>query len=128
MRNAELAGLNYLKLAVLSAEKQQSAGCARFLVLAGVAACRSGWLEIAEACRSRLLERNPQHLLGRWESFPDALRSEDFPIFLQQLERFCSVERAETLLSRIGEAIDLDDEPDAKAYADEILNRTVWRE
>src|SRR5690606_15248068 len=101
MTNSDLALIQYLELAKISQAKKQPAGCGRFLILAGVAACRSGWLDVAESCRTRVLEQNPHHLLNRWPTLPDAIRSSDFSAFLRQLERFCPIERAESILAEL---------------------------
>ena len=94
--------LAYAMLARISAEKQQLDGRDRFLILAGAAACRAGWLEVACRCRELVLAHNPYHLLGRHSSFADALRSQEFSPFLKQLERNCGYERAEHLLRELG--------------------------
>ena len=110
MSSADLAVVQYLELAKISQAKQQPSGCDRFLVLAAEAACRAGWLDVAEHCREIVLQHNPHHLIGRWPTMPDALRSEEFQPFLKQLERFCSVERAESLLSELDQSLTVEDE------------------
>jgi hypothetical protein len=90
--------LVYITLAEFSSRKQQPAGRDRFLILAGVAACESGWLDVAARCREFVLKNNPQHLIGRYESIPDGLRDTEFQPFLTQLERLCPMERAEHFL------------------------------
>lgn len=128
MSNADAAAIQYLKLATISRAKQQLAGCDRFLVLAGAAACRAGWLDVAELCRARVLRHNPHHLLRRWDALPDALRSEEFPPFLRQLERFCPVERAESLLSELNETVEIRDEISRHDQALEQLADPAWDE
>lgn len=102
MQHDDRVMLAYTKLARLSQNKRQLVGRDKFLLLAGAAACRAGWLEVADCCRAMVLEHNPQHLIGRFESFPAALRDPEFAPFLKQLERFCSYERAEHLLRELG--------------------------
>ena len=128
MSNAERAAIHYLKLATISRAKQQLAGCDRFLVLAGAAACRAGWLDVAEICRDRVLEHNPHHLLRRWDTLPDALRSDEFPVFLKQLDRFCPAERAEMLVSELDQAADLGDEATGREDALKQLADPAWNE
>ena len=128
MSNPDLAMIWYLELAKLSQARRQFAGSDRFLILAGAAACRSGLLEVAEICRERVLRHNPRHLLSRWPTFPDALRSEDFATFQHQLERFCSLEKAESLLSGLGVIITLDETVFAKDQALEQLADECWNE
>lgn len=102
MPDHERAMLAYATLARISAEKQQLDGRDRFLILAGAAACRAGWLEVAARCRELVLAHNPHHLLAGHSSFPDAVRSDEFAPFLRQLERNCGYERAEHLLREVG--------------------------
>jgi hypothetical protein len=124
--NSDLALIQYLQLAKISQAKRQQAGSDRFLILAGVAACRSGWLDVAEACRDRVLEHNPHHLLNRWPTLPDAVRSPDFSTFLRQLERLCPVERAETILAELKANIGLEDGVSPRDQAREQLADPVW--
>eukprot|EP00913_Durusdinium_trenchii_P013378 g12559.t1 len=90
--------LAYLTLARVSDEKQQANGRDRFRILAGVAACRAGCLDVAERCRELVIEGNPKHLLARFPTMPEALREPEFAPFLRQLERFCGYEQAEHFL------------------------------
>jgi hypothetical protein len=128
MSNAERTAICYLRLATISRAKQQLAGCDRFLVLAGTAACRAGWLDVAEICRDRVLEHNPHHMLRRWDTLPEALRSDEFPVFLKQLDRFCPAERAEMLLSELDQSADLSDEASWHEIALEQLADPAWKE
>lgn len=128
MSNPDLAMVQYLELAKLSQARRQFAGRDRFLILAGAAACRAGFLEIAETCRTRVLGHNPHHLLSRWATFPDALRSEDFAVFQHQLERFCSVEKAEQLLSGLDASLTLDETQPAQDFAWKQLADECWND
>ncbi len=128
MSNPDLAMIWYLELAKLSQARRQFAGSDRFLILAGAAACRAGFLEVAEICRARVLRNNPRHMLSRWATFPEALRNEDFAPFHHQLERFCSVEKAESLLSGLNRTITLDETASAKDMALEQLAEECWNE
>jgi hypothetical protein len=110
--------LNYVKLAALSAGKGQPLGRDRFLILAGAAACHAGLLDVAERCRELVLHDNPRHLIGRFATFPDALRSDEFTPLLKHLQRLCPVEQAEYLLN--SNAV-----PDATASPEGPLAETV---
>ncbi len=101
MRNHERAMLAYALLADLSQQKGQYLGRDKFLVLTAAAACRAGWLEVANRCQVLILANNPVHLVSRYELFPDAMRDFDFESFLKQLERFCGYEKAEHLLNEL---------------------------
>ena len=102
MPDHERAMLAYVNLAAISSQKRQLAGRDRFLILAGAAACRAGWLDVAERCRQLVLDHNGRHQVGRSASFADAMRSADFLQYLRQQERFCGYERAEFLLRELG--------------------------
>ena len=101
MRDYETEMLAYVHLAVLACKKRQFVGGDKFLILAGAAACRAGWLDVAECCRRLVLTHNKNHIIGKHATFADALRSSDFPAFLKSLDRFCTYERAEYLLSEL---------------------------
>jgi len=98
VRNHEIAMLAYARLARLSHGKQQAPGRDRFLVLAGYEACQAGWLEVAARCRELVLGTNSRHLLGKAESFPEAIRDPSSRPFFTRLETFCPFEQAEHLL------------------------------
>jgi hypothetical protein len=101
MRDYESSMLAYAQLAALAHKKRQQIGRDKFLILAGAAACKAGWPEVAEHCRAVVTSANPAHMIGRFASFADALRDADFELFLNRLEVFCTNERAEHLLSEL---------------------------
>ncbi|HID23199.1 MAG TPA: hypothetical protein EYP14_12460 [Planctomycetaceae bacterium] len=105
MRDYETEMLVYAKLAELAARRRQRLGRDRFLLLAGLAACRAGWPSVADRCRRMVLDHNPQHLVGRYDSMSDAVRDVRAQTFFKRLERFCPFERAEYLLSELGIAV-----------------------
>lgn len=96
--NHEREMLLFAQLAAVAASRQQPIGRDRFLVLAGIAATRAGWPNVASRCHDIISAESPHHMVGRFSSFADALRNEDFQTFEKQVERFCSPERAEHLL------------------------------
>jgi hypothetical protein len=102
MPNHESAMLSYIRLADISERKHQQIGRDRLLVLAAAAACRAGWLDVAERCRVLVLKHNPAHLIGTFPTVSDALRSDDFLPLLKQHERLCGYERAEFLVNDLG--------------------------
>jgi len=99
--NDERAMLLFAQLASVAARKQQPIGRDRFLVLTGVAATRAGWPNVAACCHDLITAHSPQHVVGHYSSFADALRDDEFLPFLRQVERFCSTERAEHLLHKM---------------------------
>lgn len=102
MHNHETAMCAYVQLAVLSDQKQQAPTRDRFLLLAGVNACRAGWLDVANRCRARILAANPAHQLRLHATMADALRDPDFLQLAARWERFCPFEQAEHLLLQLG--------------------------
>jgi hypothetical protein len=99
MPSSDLTLSAFLQLARISNERGQMMPRNKFLILSAAAACDSGCLLIAERCRDVVLDNNPAHMLNRFETIPDALRSTEFQVYLKQLRKFCSVERAEQLLA-----------------------------
>jgi hypothetical protein len=126
MSNPDLAMIQYLELAKISQAQRQFAGRDRFLILAAVAACRAGFLDVAATCRDRVLKHNPHHLLSQWGTVPEALRSGDFAALLHQLERFCSVEKAESLLAGLNANVVLEDSVSARDFAWKQLAEKCW--
>jgi hypothetical protein len=94
--------LLFARLAVLSHERRQLPGRDRFLVLTGIAATRAGWADVADRCRTLVIDRSRRHILSRYRTMAEALRDEEFVPFAQQMERFCPAERAEHLLAQAG--------------------------
>lgn len=103
--NDDRAMLMFTRLAVASARRGQRQGRDRFLILSGIAAARYGCSDVAACCHQLVTNESPRHLLSRYASFADALRDPDFAPFAKQLQRFCSVERAEHLLAQLGNSI-----------------------
>lgn len=118
MADPDLALSAYLRLAAISHERGQWLPRNKFLVLSGDAACREGLLGIAERCRALVMANSPAHIVGRYDSFPSALKSAEFQTYLKQLRKFCSVERAEHLLAGQGENL----EPATEALSNQWLN------
>ncbi len=114
----------YLHLARASGARQRPEVRVRFLVLAAVAAAYGSLNRIAAYCRQLVLEHNPHHLIGRWDSVPEALADEDFLHFLRHLERRYPSEQAERMLESLG--FELANERDAyysdEEYAASLLN------
>jgi hypothetical protein len=93
--------LAFAHLARFALRKGQQNGFLRFVILTGIAACRAGWSEVSARCRGLAIEVNPHHLVGKFDSLEDALRSEAFVPFVHHLDRFCTFERAEHLLEQL---------------------------
>ena len=120
---------NYLYLARASGTRQRPEVRARLLVLAAVAAAYGSLNRIAAYCRQLVLQHNPHHLIGRWETVADALTEEDFLHFLRHLERRYPLERVERMLVTLG--FQLTNERDTyysdEEYAASLLNITTDR-
>lgn len=117
--NEDRATLLFARLAAVSAQRGQTAGRNRFLILAGIAATRAGWAAVAARCHHLVITSAPRHLLSRSVTFAEALRDPDFAQFCRQLCRFCSPERAEHLLSELG--LDADPDTDGEDSAARVL-------
>lgn len=120
MADPDLELRAYLQLAAISHTRGQWLPRNKFLILAGAAACHAGFLDVAEHCRRLVNTHSPKHLLGRYESFPAALKSEEFQSYLKQLKKFCSLERAEHLLLGQGQRLEPATEASAMQYLQEI--------
>ncbi len=101
MRDHEGAMRVYVQLAVLSDQKQQPQVRDRFLLLAGVEACRAGWPDVAARCQQKLLASNPVHQASRHATLADALRDSDFQQLVVHWERYCPFEKAEAMLRQL---------------------------
>ena len=82
---------------------------------------------IAALCRSRVLDHNPNHGIGRCDTIAEAMETEDFLALLKQIQRRYPLEKAETLLDNLG--IELANERDAyftdQEYAAALLGESL---
>ena len=101
MRDHETAMQVYVKLAVISEQKKQPQVRDRFLLLAGVEACRAGWPDVANRCKEKLVTSNPAHQAHLFETMADALRNADFQNLVAHWERYCPFEKAEAMLRQL---------------------------
>lgn len=92
----------YLHLAQASMRRRRPLVRDRMLVLAGVVAANMRLDEVAGYCRRVILQHNPQHLLRRWATIPEALLDEEFLAFLKQVRRKYPPEKAERMLDSLG--------------------------
>jgi hypothetical protein len=91
----------YLRLAQAYEKHLQMPDRDRALVLAGGCAGLLKMPAIAGFCRELILRNNQGHMVRRWPTFEEALKDEDFHVFLKQLARRLSVERAEAALREL---------------------------
>ena len=119
MRDHEAAMCVYVQLAVISHRKRQGQVRDRFLLLAGVEACRAGWPEVAACCRQRLIASNPAHQANRHATVADALRNEEFQQLVVHWERYCPFERAEAMLRQLNLPAS---EPTEKSTGEKMLS------
>lgn len=113
----------YLRLAQAFKNKLQMPDRDRALVLAGTCAAILNMHSIDDFCRKIILQNNHGHMMRRWGSFAEAIRQEDFGIFLKQLRRRFPVERAETVLSQMNYECDVtrDDYESDEAFAAAVM-------
>ncbi len=91
----------YLHLARASGQRRRPHVRDRLLVLASVIAQQMKLTAIARYCRQEVLRHNAQHLIRRWETVDEAMATEDFVCFLQQLRRRYPPERVEQMLATL---------------------------
>ncbi|MBT5017935.1 MAG: hypothetical protein P8M30_19180 [Planctomycetaceae bacterium] len=101
MQTHERHMLAFANLAGESRLKLQKQGELRFLLLTGTAACKGGFSNVTKHCFQRAITINPHHMIAKYESFEEALRSDDFLLLISRLDRFCTYEHAELLLENI---------------------------
>ncbi|MEO1997106.1 MAG: hypothetical protein ABGZ17_17695 [Planctomycetaceae bacterium] len=127
MPDLDMAVIRYLRLADVAQRKGQVSGRNRFLLLAAVDACHAGLLDVATLCRERVLQDEPRHLIGRFATIPDAIRSEDFQPFSRRLARFCSREQAEHLLEQqSADGLPVDEWESIRAFAAWLMEQPHW--
>ena len=92
----------YLHLARASEMRLQPMVRDKLLVLAGVQAETMGLAPISALCRHKVLAHNGRHMLRRWPTLELALDDERFRVYLKQLTRRYSKEKAEHMLHSLG--------------------------
>lgn len=92
----------YLHLAKASQQRVRPHVRDRLLVIAATLASQLALPRIAAHCRQMVLEHNPAHLIGHYDTMADALGDSDFLHLLKQLQRRFPLEEAERMLSTLG--------------------------
>ena len=92
----------YLHLAHASDRRQRPQVRDRLLVLAATCAAHCLLPRIAAYCRHKVLQHNPRHVLGHWETVESALREPDFQALWKNLLRQYPQEKAEAMLAGLG--------------------------
>lgn len=96
----DLLGI-YLHLARAAAQRKRPLVRDRLLVLAAAVASDLKLAAVAACCRAKILEQNPGHLVGRWETIAEAAEHDDFTALRRQLAKKYSPERAEELMQSL---------------------------
>ena len=94
--------LLYAHLSWQAFAKLQIPDADRFLLLAAHNACKIDELEFAELSRNVLLNRSPQHMLKNYEDLCTAYQKEEFAQYFKTVLKFCSFEKGELVLDKIG--------------------------
>lgn len=90
----------YLSLAEIAGRMGERARQARFLFLAVREAHQTGFSEVADVCRIRLLEQNPDHPIGRFPSVGEALADPEITTYGRELAEIYPPNKAEHLLAK----------------------------
>jgi hypothetical protein len=90
----------YLQLATAAGGQDQRSAEVRFYVLAAGAAEQGGFVSVAEGCRQRILEQNPDHPARRFKSMGEALSHPDFAAYVRDLQEAYPPTKGEYLLER----------------------------
>ena len=113
----------YLHLARASELRRRPLVRDRLLVIAAAAATRVDLPRIAALCRSKILSHNAGHMFRRWETVEAAMETDDFDLYLKQMERRFPPEKAEQMLQSLG--VDISGERDVY-YDDEEYAASIW--
>jgi hypothetical protein len=92
----------YLHLANASVQRVRPHVRDRLLVIAATLASQLALPRVAAHCRHMVLEHNPAHLIGHYDTMGEALGDSDFLHLLKQLQRRFPLEEAERMLSTLG--------------------------
>ena len=90
----------YLSLAEMSARQDQRSRQVRFLFLAAREAQRTGFSELADLCRTRLLEQNPDHPISRFATMAEAMTDREVDTYGNELAEIYPPPKAEYLLDQ----------------------------
>jgi len=117
----------YLHLAQASEKRRRPHVRDRLLVVAAANAARMQLFRISRYCRRKILQHNPRHVIGRWESVAEALEDADFLSVLRSIQRRYPQEKAERLLANLGieRGRERDAYYDAEEYAAALLGTTL---
>ena len=97
----DILGL-YLHLARASERRQRPHVRDRLLFVAAFIAARIDLPRIAAYCRDKILQHNPRHLIGHWDTVEAAVDHTDFQQLLRNVQRRYPQEKAERMLASLG--------------------------
>jgi len=90
----------YLSLAEIAGRQGERARQVRFLFLAAREAHQTGFSEVADVCRIRLLEQNQDHPVGRFASVAEAMADPEIITYGRELAEIYPPNKAEHLLAK----------------------------
>ncbi len=90
----------YLQLATASGQQGQRSAETRFLLLAGAAAEEAGLVSVAEGCRERIVQMNPDHALRRFTTVAEAMTHPEFASYVRELGEAYPAAKGDYLLER----------------------------
>ncbi len=73
----------------------------RALVIAGTCAALMQMKSIETFCRALILQNNRGHMIGRWQSFSEAIEDGDYQTLLRHVRKKLSEEKARELLAEM---------------------------
>lgn len=98
----------YLSLAEIAGRQEERTRQVRFLFLAAREAAQTGFSEVADICRIRILEQNPDHPISRFPSMAEAMADPEIMTYGRELAEIYPPNKAEHLLAKyqaIGQGI-----------------------
>ncbi len=90
----------YLQLATAAGQQEQRSAETRFLLLAAAAAEEAGLVSVAEGCRERIIQANPDHPLRRFSTVAEAAAHPEFASYVRELREAYPAAKGDYLLER----------------------------
>lgn len=91
----------FLRLSQAFKKRRQMSDRDRALVIGGTCAALMQMKSIASFCRAMILQNNRGHMIGKWETFSDAIEDGDFQTLLRQVRKKLPEDKAHELLEEL---------------------------
>lgn len=92
----------YLDLAMAYKNRGMISDSDRALLMAGCCASLANYPQLANYLRHQVLQRNPNHMIRRWDDFQEALSAPEFQSLIKQVSAKIPIENYEETLKSLG--------------------------